>query len=570
MIVSIRKYTKGMLAYGIVILITIPFLLTGIGQYLQPTNKSGLTIGDVEISEAKIKSMVTDNKKRLAKIMDTTLPDVDKNIRTNVENLLIAGAYLDLFAKNNNIVAPSNSVFDQISTQEYFQIDGEFNIETYKDVLAANNISVTAYEKIINTEITNSNIKKFLERGNSVLKNDVFATSSRSKIVAIKEIVIDKKEFKQPPEEELLTLYNVMKPSLTSEKSIDVNFIEITDQMIKDRITPSFDELSKSYSDYSDSLLKAKTFNILHTISENEDDANAMLSSMQVLGVDEATSSEYYMEKVELGDLGEEVDNIMATMNESEVKVFKSDFGWHSLVVNSFNKIIPTPFEQKKPDLVEDFKLSRLSLERNNIIEDVNNIIYEGSLEEINDNYGFSIKHLTGKTVSTLGFTEAASTFIFNVDTNGRKNSIENSESVIYYSISNIVEPRQLSFNEAKDKLLEASKISWERDSINIQGLNMLGLADYTDWYKIDVSMNILNTERYNLSDLKSLVFGDLNNNPQKQGILNTQKGSFVFFDTGETKDNELFDKQLGILLGLERTSILKDSMSKTYPIIRN
>lgn len=570
MIVSIRKYTKGMFAYGIVILITVPFLLTGIGQYLQPTNKTGLTVGDIEITEAKIKSMVTDNKKRLAKFMDTTLPEVDKNIRTNVEDLLVTSAYLDLFAKNNNITASSNSVFEKISEQEFFKIDGEFNIDTYKDILAANNISVTAYEKIINAELTNSHLRNFLERENSVLANDIFASISKSKVIAIKEINVDQKGYKVPEEEILIKLYDDIKASLNSETSMDVNYIEITDDMIRDRITPSSDELSQSYSIYTDSMLRAKTFNILHTVSQSEEEANVVLDNMLVLGKDEAKSSEFYMENVELGDLGEEVDDIMVNMNEAQAEVFKSDFGWHSLAIKSFNKKTPVLFEQKKADLIEEFKLSRLSLERSNILEDINNIIYEGSLEEINDNYGFPMKHLKDKTMSTLGFGKEVSSFVFDINTNGKKNSVENSDNVIYYSVSNIIEPRQLSFDEAKGKLQEVSKNSWLQDNMSIQGLKMLGSSEYTDWPKIDVSMNILNNARYDTSNLTSLVFGDINNEPLREGILTTKKGKFVFFDTGETKDNNSFKSQLKSLLALERIAILRDSMSEAYPVIVN
>ncbi|WP_022950822.1 SurA N-terminal domain-containing protein [Leucothrix mucor] len=156
MLQTINDKAKGWVAYAIVIFISIPFMLFGIGSYLDGNEKVvAATVNGEDIEIASVTTAALQQKQRLTSIYGSLPPQLDdKTIKEQVLNDLVNRELLKQSVEEYGYRASSQEVADMIRGMPSFQKDGQFDETTYQQLLQANRLSPTLFEQQTRDDLT--------------------------------------------------------------------------------------------------------------------------------------------------------------------------------------------------------------------------------------------------------------------------------------------------------------------------------------------------------------------------------------------------------------------------------
>lgn len=149
MLQTINDKAKGWIAYAIVIFISIPFMLFGIGSYLDSGEKVvAATVNGEDIDVSAVTTAALQQKQRLTSIYGALPPQLDdKTIKEQVLNDLVTRELLKQSVAEYGYRASAQEVGDTIRGMPTFQKDGQFDQQTYERLLTANRLNPSTFEQ---------------------------------------------------------------------------------------------------------------------------------------------------------------------------------------------------------------------------------------------------------------------------------------------------------------------------------------------------------------------------------------------------------------------------------------
>lgn len=149
MLQTINDKAKGWVAYAIVIFISIPFMLFGIGSYLDNGEQVvAATVNGEDIDISAVTNAALQQKQRLTSIYGTLPPELDdKTIKTQVLDDLVARELLQQSVTEYGYRASNDEVGEMIRGMPNFQKDGQFDETTYQQLLTANRLNPATFEQ---------------------------------------------------------------------------------------------------------------------------------------------------------------------------------------------------------------------------------------------------------------------------------------------------------------------------------------------------------------------------------------------------------------------------------------
>ena len=174
MLQTINDKAKGWVAYAIVIFISIPFMLFGIGSYLDGGEKVvAATVNGEEIQSSALTSAVLQQKQRLQSIYGTLPPQLDdKTIRQQVIDDLVNRELLRQSVDANGYRVSDAEVGDQIKSMPSFQKDGKFDQTTYQQLLTANRLNAATFEQQTRDDLTLQQMTRSVSSSSFVPKQE--------------------------------------------------------------------------------------------------------------------------------------------------------------------------------------------------------------------------------------------------------------------------------------------------------------------------------------------------------------------------------------------------------------
>ena len=156
MLQTINDKAKGWIAYAIVIFISIPFMLFGIGSYLDGGEKVvAATVNGEDIDISTVTTAALQQKQRLTSIYGSLPPQLDdKTIKTQVLDDLVTRELLKQSVAEYGYRASDQEVGDVIRGMPTFQKDGQFDEATYEQLLTANRLARGTFEQQTRDDIT--------------------------------------------------------------------------------------------------------------------------------------------------------------------------------------------------------------------------------------------------------------------------------------------------------------------------------------------------------------------------------------------------------------------------------
>lgn len=231
---------------------TIAFVgagFVGWGQY-DYGDKAGAVakVGSVEITMGELQKSYSDLYNQYAQIFKGDF-DEEKaksfGLQSQALNFLTQQALVLNLAKSYSLDVTDAELLEHLKSLEYFQKDGVFNKDIYKDVLSKNNLKIKDYE---------ANVKKELLIKKTLMLLPIETKESESKIIDTAMSIADKLDYKVL-KEEIITIETTdefLKPfwekiqnSFMSEVSYDVKYLK------QPKVTKEYDEalLAEHYNE---------------------------------------------------------------------------------------------------------------------------------------------------------------------------------------------------------------------------------------------------------------------------------------------------------------------------------
>jgi peptidyl-prolyl cis-trans isomerase D len=255
MLSTFRSHAKGWIAWAFVILVSVPFALWGVGQYrsLVTTDYVAKVNGDKimpnQLQQAYQQAFQQHQAQSGGKYDPTQAEQTQLKMQT-LQKLIDTQLLLQQAGKDQ-LVASGADVRAQINQIPAFQLNGHFNYQQYKLVLANNRLTVPQFESQVRGDI----VVGQLQRG---LAGSAFPTPREVRDLAalaqqqrkMAWFVLPVKDFKpaQPPSEEAIAgYYKSHQEQYSIPETLTIAYLRLDKKTLEERIDAKPEELQDYY-----------------------------------------------------------------------------------------------------------------------------------------------------------------------------------------------------------------------------------------------------------------------------------------------------------------------------------
>ena len=164
MLSAIRNKSKGWVAYLIVGLITVPFALFGIQDYVSRSANNSIATVDGEDIDINVyyQELNTQQRNLQQQLGAAYTQEIDDAIKQTLLDSMINEKLIENYANSLDIVTLDDEVKSVIELNQAFSVDGEFSQDRYTQLLRLNSYSPAGYELAQSKSLTREQIKRNL------------------------------------------------------------------------------------------------------------------------------------------------------------------------------------------------------------------------------------------------------------------------------------------------------------------------------------------------------------------------------------------------------------------------
>ncbi len=424
MLQAIREKTSGWIAYGIILLISIPFALWGINSYFEGGAAApAAVVNGEEITTRDLDRGYANYRQRLAQLFGGSIPqgvDDEASLKNQVLDQLVEDASLRQYAMRNHYRISDESLGRLIREMEVFQRDGRFESSIYQAQLRSLGYSPVSFEQEMRVTQATAQLQRAVDasafltpraqsRFNNLL-NQTRKIRTITTAVDSSEIVISDAQVQAHFEENQGRYQN--------PEQMRIDYLALGLDEVKETIDVDEAELQQRYQEYQQSFEQAEIRNASHillTLPQDADEAssNEVLGRMAEItdrirsGEDFAVLAEEFSQDPvsaeEGGNLGDIERGIMVPAFETvlfEMEVgqvsdpVRTPFGWHLIKLNNVESKQPDSFEMVRETIENDLKIEVAEGQLFDLLETLSNLAYEneGSLEPAAEQLGLAIQ----------------------------------------------------------------------------------------------------------------------------------------------------------------------------------
>lgn len=361
MLISIRKKISGWLAWVVVIIISIPFVLFGINAYFEGINQVNVAnVGGEKISLQAFQH-ASERRRQLFRGQfgadsDTSMLDTPEARRNIVEELVInqvERAYISRHGLTLNDAALQRRIVQTPSFQE----DGKFNQDVYRRVLSASGFTTEGYEQQERAAGAITQLRDGLVQTsfvNEVEVNHILSLNLQQRDVEY--VVIDAKPLEADIEisdDDVLKEYEANPDAYQQVARVKLDYLELNVEDIEKEIEVSEEEIAQAYENAKGRYTQPETRKASHILfsvpqSVNDDKKAEILEKAQsvfdeaLAGADFAELAETHSEDpgsrkkggdlgiVALGQMVPPFEEAVFSMSKFEIRgPIETQFGYH-------------------------------------------------------------------------------------------------------------------------------------------------------------------------------------------------------------------------------------------------
>ena len=572
MLSFIRDKLKTWVVVMLVILVAIPLVFLGVGDYGTNQEQYALKVNDQEISKSVVLQEMGQFKDVLRKNYQGSIPPIytDQFIKKITIDNLVRRSVENNISSNAGLVLSDESIVDDIKNTSSFRDEDGFNSQLYKRRLYMINMNPDVYEQYIYQKgirdqlreaITNSSFLSTIDKKININANYHKKTG---KIYILNKNMINTDV--QISLDEINEYYQNNKNDFMSNPEAEFSYIRLNKKNIISSIQVAEEEIKTRYKENLKTGLYSadKLYEINHLVFPIRDDKdNALVSAKKAYDelllnksfeyisknydVSEDTrKSSGYLGKQTLIDLPDIIKSNISKMKNGEIKLISSQSNAvHIIQLIDTSSPGDKTYDQVKKEIKDQISNTKGSEKYFSILDSIKEKLYSNnnSLTMIADSYNLDYFE-SGRINQTYNDSLLTSNIV-----NRLFSMIESQElyppiyigndDVLFVKKIKYYPSKQLSANDSEDAIRALL-----RTQIKIDTINKVASDKLTNLNKgIDQDFESFSVYKYD-KDFSKDIMSLINNQPTTSSFVShkTETGDFVFLKI-ERMDSGFIDK---------------------------
>ena len=407
MLQFIRDNATGWIAWGIVILISIPFALWGIHQYVTPESSVAVaTVDDTEIGYYDFQRLYARRRQQLQSVLGAGLLDADEDSRLRREVLdgMIDAEVLVRSGIDAGMRVGDEQLANTIQTQEFFQSTDGFSPDAYEGWLRSQGYSSGGFEEELRRSLLEQQITLGIAGSDFVSAGGVHdAVRLRLQTRTISLLTIPASDFKvpEPTDSEIRTHFDRNRGEYTAPERVRLRYLEISLDEIASGIKADDEELRALFDAEPERFVTPEKRDVSHILLAVSPDADAddathaedRLKSLKDRILAGASFEDLARENsddpgsaasggalgfIERGMMVPEFEEAAFALAPAEVSdPVRTSYGWHLVKVLAVQESRNATFDEVRDQVLEQYQTreaERIYVER---VETLANVTYE-------------------------------------------------------------------------------------------------------------------------------------------------------------------------------------------------
>ena len=279
MLQILRKKAQSTFIQVIVVVIALVFIFWGVGTNLSGDRQAALKVNDESISFQDYQQAYDRAYQRLSDQFGGNVPKglaESFGIKQQVINQLIQTSLLRQGAEEMGIHISSQDIQRVIKNMAPFQEDGAFNIERYKNVLAANRMTPTKFEESMKydrlSEVAAQKIGNFAGLVSDFEIEQLY--SRQNEKIAVQYVKISSDQFVDKvvvDDASLKAWYETVKENYQTEPQLKLNYLVFTYADVADKIAIDPSKIAEYYQDNIDTYRTPEQRHARHILLQATD-----------------------------------------------------------------------------------------------------------------------------------------------------------------------------------------------------------------------------------------------------------------------------------------------------------
>lgn len=373
MLQNLREKFTGWVAITILAVIGVTFVFVGGANFAFVGNNYAAKVDDSEIGVNQLNAAYQEQVLQNPAYSQAS-DDIRRQLRTAILDQLIDQRVIDNYLVTAGYQVSDDQITNIIQRTPEFQLDGKFDMETYRNLLSQNGYDPTTFERAQRVTLRREQLHRAV-RGSALLTPAAYRRylnlATEQRIVTLASINEEAVAASIDVTDEMISAYYDDNPTLYQlPESADVEYVEILRSDIAQTLAVSEEELANYYDDNKDRYLQdeqRQARHILVLFNDDEDAAEAKANELLARVTGGEAFEDVAMEQSDDGgtaqqggDLGlltrsalpGDLGGTIFSMDEGALEgPVKSDFGFHIIRLDTINVPGPLPLEQVSAEL---------------------------------------------------------------------------------------------------------------------------------------------------------------------------------------------------------------------------
>ncbi len=403
MLQSLRDNMKGTVAVIVIAIFAVPMVLIGIEQlFMSSGNSDVATVDDTGISQAELSRAVYMRKQRILS-QEGIDPNAeflkDENLRGPVLQSLTQQAALLNAAKESGMAVSETALWQQITQQPQFQVDGIFNQQRFRQIVGNMGFTTATYLEALTEGV-------LLDHQNSGVVSTGFLTDKEiQQFVALAQqtrsffsVTISRSEVENSIEvsdAEISAFYNEHVDQFKVPEKVALNYIKVDIETLAERQEIGEADIRAQYEQEIAAFDAQPQYQIAHILVEESDQTAEKLQRIQdalAAGEEFADVAQEHSDDLGSRDNGgflgavttgvfpQPFEKAVYGLEEGEVsEPVKTDAGTH--IIKVVDKTVPAvpSFAERKNDIEKALRRSLAQQKLVDISEQLDELTYSAS-----------------------------------------------------------------------------------------------------------------------------------------------------------------------------------------------
>ncbi|MDD2659316.1 MAG: SurA N-terminal domain-containing protein [Methylococcales bacterium] len=412
MLTKIREKAQGAFAWGILILICVPFALWGINNYLGTGTEAPIaSVGDKDFYQRDVNNAYEQYSQNFQGM------GIDEQaLKAQALQKLIKDEVLLQYVHSEGLVVTDDEARDFIKSLPYFQVDGKFSDKQYKTLLGSQRISSGEFVSRVKNALIMEQFQHAIVDSSFATQYDVesfFKIQNQQRDVDYVVVPLQSMT-EQPSPEEISSYYQQRQDSYQTPEQVSVEYVDLSLEDIAKKVVANDEKLKAFYEEQKDQFTtpeRRKISHILFSVNDKVTEKAALEKALKAkqelenkdFAVVAAEVSDDKLTAKKGGDLGlfnagameKSFEDAASALKLGEVSnPVRSAFGYHLVKVTELVPGNVKPFESVKNDVAKAYQKAQAENAFYEAGEKLTELSYENpdNLQPVADALGLTVK----------------------------------------------------------------------------------------------------------------------------------------------------------------------------------